>query len=117
MPSKFTLAIAACIAYGATSVIALPAQSAYGLSERDFADFIELDARMFDNSLEDFVARQVGAPPVVETPVAPGPPTVAEPITTAVAHKLSATGSPESAPLAPVSARQSRIIPKVMPQN
>jgi hypothetical protein len=100
MPSKITLALFACVAYRAASVMALPMQgSSYDLMERDYADFDDLEARMFDNDFEDFVARQTGAPPVAEAPPVEaavadpnGPPTGA--------NTLAAVGAP-GAPGAP----------------
>ncbi len=62
MPSKIILALVACVAYRAASVMALPVQSSYDLAERDYAAVDGLEARVFDNNFEDFVVREVIAP-------------------------------------------------------
>jgi hypothetical protein len=92
MPSKITLALFACVAYRAASVMAVPMQNSYDLTERDYADFAELEARMFDNDFEDFIARQTGAPPVTEAP--PVDAAVAEPNGPTGGNTLASTGAP-----------------------
>jgi hypothetical protein len=69
MPSKTTLALVACIAAGSV-VRALPMPGTeYDLVERDYADF-DLEARMYDDSFEDFVVRAEAAPPAAVDPTA-----------------------------------------------
>ena len=111
MPSKFTLAFVACLAYGAASVMALPTQGAYDLSERDFTEFSELEARIFDNGFEDFITRQVAASPAAEAPAAPA--AVPVPMPPVDPKTLAVTGASGNAPLPHVSARHSQAIANI----
>lgn len=69
--------------------MAIPAQGTYDLVERDFP---ELEARMFDSGFEEFVARQVGAPPAADASAAvasgdPAPPASANTLASAGVHE------------------------------
>lgn len=98
MPSKITLALVACVAYRTASVMALPLQNSYDLTERDYADVDSLEARMFDNDFEDFVVREVTAPPTADAPPVAAVPSaaaaVAEPALPVGAKTLASTTAP-----------------------